>query len=120
MLLNPEGASATLLRKGEQVKPIAGKDIAAMLKILTRSQDGMERVWGAMHSALQREKSEAARSRWIPESQSRLTYSLHTQPLCAYLVSAVYNNSMEWGGHIAVQATHLYSLEYLSLHCDLR
>jgi len=63
LLLDPAGASATLLGNGGRAKPIAEKDIVAMLRILGRSQEGVERVWGAMHTALENADSLAARSR---------------------------------------------------------
>jgi len=45
LLLDPQGASATLLAKGRQVKPIARKDVVALLRILSRTSDGVEWIW---------------------------------------------------------------------------
>ncbi len=63
LLLDPRGASATLLARGKQPKTVAEKDVVGLLRILSRSQEGAERIWAAMHAALQSANSDMVKSR---------------------------------------------------------
>jgi hypothetical protein len=64
MLLDPDGVSGTSLSNGMRAKPIAKKDVVALLRILSKTSEGVERIWWAVRTALASKKSETVRSRY--------------------------------------------------------